>query len=329
MARKLRIQYEGALYHVINRGNYRRDVFSSPGAAQAFVELLGEALPRFGWRLHAFVIMRNHFHLALETPDPNLVDGMHWLQSSYATRFNRFRQERGHLFQGRYQAILVEDFTAMGRVVDYIHLNPVRAAIVPVEQVAAFRWSSLLRFVKGPRFPGLVAAEWLAKRGGWGDTTDGWRGYLGHLAALSANSERQKEEGFEGFDRGWAIGTSGWRRALAKDHADRALHPGIEADEVRSFKAARWSVRLDSLLSEAGQTLAGAAGAPKGDGWKLTIALRLRQETGASVKWIAEQLGMGSPETVRSRLSKAKRQRAKAAPTSVIGLDRQPEKVLV
>ena len=80
--------------------------------------------------------------------------------SSYATRFNRFRQERGHLFQGRYQAILVEDFSAMGRVVDYIHRNPVRAAIVPVEQVAAFRWSSLRRFVKGPRFPGLVAAEW-------------------------------------------------------------------------------------------------------------------------------------------------------------------------
>ena len=130
MARKLRIQFEGALYHVINRGNYRRDVFSSPGAAQAFVELLGEALPRFGWRLHAFVIMRNHYHLALETPVPNLVDGMHWLQSSYATRFNRFRQERGHLFQGRYQAILVEDLTAMGRVVDYIHLNPVRAALV-------------------------------------------------------------------------------------------------------------------------------------------------------------------------------------------------------
>ena len=172
-----------------------------------------------------------------------------------------------------------------------------------------------------------MAAEWLAKRGGWGDTTDGWRGYLGHLAVLSANAERQKEEGFEGFDRGWAIGTSGWRRALAKDHADRALHPGIEADEVRSFKAARWSDRLDSLMTEAGQTLAGAVVAPKGADWKLAMALRLRQETEAPVKWIAEQLGMGSPETVRSRLSKAKRQRAKAAPTSVIGLDRQPENV--
>jgi hypothetical protein len=151
--------------------------------------------------------------------------------------------------------------------------------------------------------------------------------YLGHLAALSANAERQKEERFKEFDRCWAIGTSGWCRALAKDHADRALDPGIEADEVRTFKAARWSDRLDSLLSESGQTLAGAVVAPKGADWKLTIALRLRQETGASVKWIAEQLGMGSPETVRSQLSKAKRQRANAAPTSVIGLDQQPENV--
>src|SRR5476651_2071950 len=131
MPRKLRIQYAGALYHVINRGNYRRDVFESAGAAQAFIAVLEEVLPRFGWRLHAYVIMRNHFHLALETSRPNLVEGMHWLQSTYATRFNRFRGERGHLFQGRYQAILVENLSALGRVVDYLHLNPVRAGMVP------------------------------------------------------------------------------------------------------------------------------------------------------------------------------------------------------
>src|SRR5476651_1625398 len=70
MPRKLRIQYAGALYHVINRGNYRRDVFESAGAAQAFIAVLEEVLPRFGWRLHAYVIMRNHFHLALETSRP-------------------------------------------------------------------------------------------------------------------------------------------------------------------------------------------------------------------------------------------------------------------
>ena len=86
MARKLRIRYEGALYHVINRGNYRRDVFASPGAAQAFVEVLDDALPRFGRRLHALVIMRNHFLRALETLQPNLWDGRHLWQSTYASR---------------------------------------------------------------------------------------------------------------------------------------------------------------------------------------------------------------------------------------------------
>jgi REP element-mobilizing transposase RayT len=88
MARKLRIEYPGALYHVINRGNYRRDVFESAGAAEAFVAALREAVAQYGWRVHAYVVMRNHYHLAVETPQPNLVEGMHWLQSTLATRFN-------------------------------------------------------------------------------------------------------------------------------------------------------------------------------------------------------------------------------------------------
>src|SRR4051812_47665112 len=124
MARKLRLQYEGALYHVINRGNYRRDIFQTAGAAKAFEATLFEAGDRYGWRLHAHALMRNHFHLALETPESNLVEGMHWLQSTYATRFNRYRSDRGHLFQGRYQSPVIEDAAVLVRVVNYIHLNP-------------------------------------------------------------------------------------------------------------------------------------------------------------------------------------------------------------
>ncbi len=118
MARKLRIQYEGAIYHVINRGNYRRDVFGTVGAAQAFETVVFEACKMHGWRLHAHGVMSNHYHLAVATPRANLVEGMHWLQSTFATRFNRLRQVRGHLFQGRYQALLVEDAAALARVVD-------------------------------------------------------------------------------------------------------------------------------------------------------------------------------------------------------------------
>ena len=85
MARKLRVEYSGACYHVINRGNYRRDLFTGRGAAESFQCCLFEAAQRFRWRLHAFGIMRNHFHLAVETPEPNLSEGMKWLQGTAGT----------------------------------------------------------------------------------------------------------------------------------------------------------------------------------------------------------------------------------------------------
>lgn len=134
MARKLRIEYPGARYHVINRGNYRDDVFASPGAREAFLTCLAQACGKAGWRLHAYIVMRNHYHLLMETPAGNLVEGMRWLQSTFANRFNRFRGEHGHVFQGRYKALLIEP-EGLGAVAHYIHLNPVQAGIVPVARL--------------------------------------------------------------------------------------------------------------------------------------------------------------------------------------------------
>ena len=94
MARKVRIEYAGACYHVINRGNYRSWIFESEGARVSFVKCLQEACEAMGWRLHAWVLMGNHYHLCLETPEANLVEGMRWLQSTFANRFNRFRKGR-------------------------------------------------------------------------------------------------------------------------------------------------------------------------------------------------------------------------------------------
>ena len=126
MARKLRLEFPGACYHLINRGNYRADLFRTEGAKAAFEACLFAACARSGWVLHAFVLMSNHYHLAVETPDGNLVAGMQWLQATFANRFNRLRRERGHLFQGRYKSLLVEEGDALGQVCHYIHLNPVR-----------------------------------------------------------------------------------------------------------------------------------------------------------------------------------------------------------
>jgi len=99
-------------------GHYRRDLFESVGAAEAFLRVLFEAADQFDWRVHAYVLMRNHFHLALETAQPNLGEGMHWLQTTMSTRFNRLRKEHGHLFQGRYKSLVIEDAAALSRVVD-------------------------------------------------------------------------------------------------------------------------------------------------------------------------------------------------------------------
>ena len=131
MARKLRIEAEEAVYHVIARGNYRADVFATEASKAAFLRCLDEACIKAGWQVHAWCVMSNHYHLCLRTPQANLVEGMRWLQATFSVRFNRFRGEQGHVFQGRYKALLVEP-EAVGAVCHYIHLNPVRAHLVEV-----------------------------------------------------------------------------------------------------------------------------------------------------------------------------------------------------
>ena len=302
MARKLRIKFGGAIYNVINRGNYRRDLFVSPSEAQAFLATVREAKEQMGWRVHAYVLMRNHYHLALETPEPNLVEGMHWLQSTWASRFNRFRRERGHLFQGRYQALLVEDAGALGKVVDYIHLNPVRARIVPPEQVRGYRWSSLPDIVRGSS--------------GWIDDL-GWRAggrfglgqasrktYEAYLIEVGQDEARWEKLGLKGLSQGWAIGSSGWRKAIAKEHGQRALNPGLERDEVRELREGAWETSLEKALSDSGRTESDLMTKPKRQDWKLQMALRVRTESGASLTWLAERLELGAPVSLRSYLSR-------------------------
>ena len=306
MARKLRIEFPGALYHVINRGNYRRDLFESVGAGEAFLVALAEGVKRYDWRLHAYVLMRNHFHLAIETPKPNLVEGMHWLQSTVATRFNRFRQERGHLFQGRFQSLVIEDFSALGRVVDYIHLNPFRAGIVTAAQVGDYRWSSLFRFLRGTHMHGMVAQEWLHSRGGWNDDSQGWASYRTYLSELAADSAEQKRQGLEGFSRGWAIGTRGWRQALAQEYAHRKLSVGMEREQIQELKHAAWESELEARLASHNKRQADLQTQPKAMAWKLAVARELR-DAGAAVAWIAKHLHLGKPSSVRSYLSRAKK----------------------
>lgn len=301
MARRLRLEFPGALYHVLNRGNYRRPLFQAADEAHAFLRTLEEAVSIYDWRLQAFAVMPNHYHLAVETPEANLVDGMHWLQSTFATRFNRLHKESGHLFQGRYQSLLVEDDSALARLVNYIHLNPVRAGLVTPEYAGTFRWGSLMRFIRGICSSGLVADRWL-KALGLRPDDEGWSDYLDLLKRLASDRNAQDEAGFSQMSSGWAIGTKSWRQALAEKYATLSLDPGRSAAELHSFRESRWANELNRLLEESGRTAREAVESPKGASWKVAIAAELRQRVGAPVKWIARSLSMGSPDAVRGYL---------------------------
>lgn len=140
MARPLRIQYPGALYHVISRGNARGRIVRDDADRVKRLDWLRRTVETYGWRLHAFVLMSNHEHLFVQTPEANLAGGMQYLNGSYTSYFNRRHRRSGHLFQGRYRGHLIEEEGYFLEVSRYLHLNPVRARLVARPE--SWRWSS-------------------------------------------------------------------------------------------------------------------------------------------------------------------------------------------
>lgn len=160
MARPLRVEFEGALYHLTGRGNARQRIFADEKDCARFVQLLIESLERYDVAVHGYVLMGNHYHLIAETRGANLGRWMHWLSTAYTVYFNRRHRQVGHLFQGRYKSIVVEAEDYLLSLSRYVHLNPVRGKLIgrgdPVERrkrLRAWRWSSY----RG--YSGLAKAE--------------------------------------------------------------------------------------------------------------------------------------------------------------------------
>ena len=136
MARALRVEFPGAFYHVINRGNAGETLFRSKRDREKFLEYVGKAVERFGIKVHTYCLMTNHYHFLIETPEANLSRAIQWTNMSYAAYFNRKRDRRGHLFQGRFKSILVDADEYLKHLSRYIHLNPLRAKMV--EQLVSY-----------------------------------------------------------------------------------------------------------------------------------------------------------------------------------------------
>ncbi len=164
MARPLRVEYPGAFYHVINRGNAGAAVFKSIRDREKFLEYLGKAAKRFSIRIHTYCLMTNHYHLLVETPDPNLSRAIQWINVSYATYFNRKRDRRGHLFKGRFKSILIDADEYLKHLSRYIHLNPVRAKMI--DRPSGYLWSSYPAFTGGEKPPCWLETDWLLSQFG-------------------------------------------------------------------------------------------------------------------------------------------------------------------
>ena len=164
MGRPIRIEYPGALYHITSRGNERKEIFREDNDRQRFLDVLADYHDRFGILIHAYVLMDNHYHLVLETPVGNLVKIMHGINSRYTGYFNRKYNRAGHLFQGRYRAILVDKDSYLLALSRYVHLNPIRAGFT--KNPEEYHWSSYRGYILKHKEATWMEYDWVLSQFG-------------------------------------------------------------------------------------------------------------------------------------------------------------------
>lgn len=309
MPRKLRIEYPGACYHVINRGNYRSRIFLAKGASEAFEKVLFQACERLGWHLSAFVIMSNHFHLAIETPEPNLSVGMKWLQGTWVMRNNRFRRRTGRPFQGRFKAILLEP-AALATVTSYIHLNPHRAGIEPIEQIGSYRWSSLYHYLKKDRPPSLNLDSVLSAIGGIKESVYAHKKYVAYLRFLAENEPERKLLAFDSLSKGWCVGSIEFKKEaiqslnLKTAGIEGAQLLGMDSGGFKEARELQWEKDLQAYAKSAAVNL-NALETKKSASEKVLLGCLMKQTTSVSNSWLAKRLSMGQPASVSQFVRRA------------------------
>ena len=314
MARKPRVESSENIYHVINRGNYRSLVFASEGAKLSFEQTLYEACRRNSWRLLAYSILTNHFHLCLATPKGNLSEGMRWMQATFATRFNRYRKENGHLFQGRFKSLLVEPGEGLSRLVDYIHLNACRAGLEKVETLGGYRWSSLYHFPKHGSRPDFMDCSWFDHREGLSDSSGGWMRYKNLLRMRVTEKTEAIAHLEKEMNRGWCIGSDGFKRSMAADFLKNKGATRLQHEELKEFNKLQWESFVLGALKAVRKTQADVVASRYSEAWKLAIASKMKRETSVTNQWLSERLKMGVANGVSSNCGTYRRAREQGCP---------------
>ena len=201
MARPLRLEFAGALYHITSRGDRREDIYRGNGDREQWLEILGQVCKRFNWVIHGYCLMSNHYHLLAETVDGNLSRGMRQLNGVYTQQFNRRYHESGHLFQGRYKAILVQKETYLIELVRYVVLNPVRARMV--RRPEDWKWSSFNAMLGADTENEWLDVDWTLSQFGTDrkQATSAYRRFVMEGKGLPDPKEQIKHQMFLGNNR--------------------------------------------------------------------------------------------------------------------------------
>lgn len=287
------------------RGDGGRQVFEGDADRLAWLDVLERACGRFGWRVHGYVMMGNHYHLLLETPEPSLVAGMKWLMGVFSQGWNRRRKRRGHVFQGRYKAVVVNGEDKSGYyfriVADYIHLNPVRIGWVggsSGKRLKEYRWSSFIYY------GGRKAPEWLVRERVLRDfeLSEGRKGLAAYARYLETRAKDQEgalsDESLKELRRGWYLGEEGFGVKVLKKLGSKVGPPrrkgslGGEAARAHDESEALRLVKKGSMelgLPSSKKALEGR-GVYRDE--KALLAALVRERTGVRNAWVAERLTM-------------------------------------
>jgi putative transposase len=299
MARPLRIEFPGALYHVTSRGNERKAIFRDDGDRTRFLERLAAVVARQRLRIHAYALMRNHYHLLVETPEGNLPQALAQLNGAYTQEFNRRHHRSGHLLQGRYKAILVDKDSYLFELSRYIHLNPVRVG--EVRTAWKYPWSSAAAYVGKVAPPVFLTVD--AVLGGFSPrpsvARQRYQTFLAEGIALRGASPWAAVQGQV------LLGDERWVEQMKRRLAGRPVPEGTVA-----AKALRPRPALDAVLTQvcqAAQVDAAAVRRPRGGrgGWARPVAMALAWEVcGLNQREIGQEFGV-SPYAVSKAIARA------------------------
>lgn len=247
--------------------------------------------------------MGHHFHLALETPEPNLSEGMRRLQSKFAIRFNKSRKETGRLFQGRFRSIVIEEQGRLAWLCHYIHLNPVRAGVCSLAELKNYRYGSYWYLRKVSKRPKCITLEaCLTGAGDLQDTSYGRNKYEAYLDWLQEDAVRKKAIQFDKMSKGWALGTKAFKQELLRDEKRMGAVIKLGTNEAREARELAWELRLNACFKYLKKSQKDVVRDAKSAPWKVAIATHLKTTMLCRTGWLGESLGMGTDAGV-SRLT--------------------------